>query len=150
MRSIACSLISVVFCLVASAQMPPTRQLPTGAAPLAPHPSATRFTFVVAGDNRPAKSNDPLTQPLLDIVRRLAAKPPAFVVWNGDTVFGKRDVGIAAQYADFLHALRKLPAPVFNAPGNHELVVQTNIPCGGWNSELPDWSGSMLARYNKS
>jgi hypothetical protein len=149
MRSIACSFIAAVFCLAASAQMPPAKQLPTGAAPLTRHPSATKFTFVVAGDNRPAKADDPLTQPLLDIVSRLAAKPPAFVVWDGDTVFGKRDVGIGAQYADFLHALRKLPAPVFNTPGNHELAVQTNIPCGGWSSELPDWSGSMLARYGR-
>jgi len=76
------------------------------------------------------------------------------VVWDGDTVFGKRQTGIAAQYVEFLAAMRKLPVPLFNAPGNHELVVQTNIPCGTpddpWNSELPDWSGAMLAQYNYS
>src|SRR5205085_2112283 len=108
--------------------------------------------FVVAGDNRPAKATYPLTQPLLDTVARLAAHPPAFVVWDGDSVFGKRETGIAAQYAEFLGAMRTLPVPLFNAPGNHELVVQTNIPCGTkddpWNAELPDWSGSMAATYS--
>ena len=134
--------------------MPPAKQIPTGAAPLSPHPSVTKFSFVVVGDNRPAKSTDPLTRPLLDIAARLAAQPPAFIVWDGDTVFGKREVGIGAQYADFLAALRKIPSPVFNAPGNHELVVQTNIPCGTkddpWNAEVPDWSGSMAAEYGRA
>src|SRR5213593_1624793 len=143
------SLLAVLLLAAVSihAQMPPIKQLQTGAAALDPTPSATKFTFVVAGDNRPAHWSDPLTQPLLDMIGRLAAQPPAFVVWDGDSVFGKRAVGIAPQYTDFLNALRKVPVPVFNAPGNHELVVQTNIPCGTasdpWNSELPDWSGSM-------
>ena len=72
---------------------PTIKQLPTGAPALQPG-SATSLTFVVAGDNRPASNGDPLTQPLLDIVKRLAAAPPAFVVWDGDTVYGKQDVGI--------------------------------------------------------
>jgi hypothetical protein len=152
MRATIYSLVLSIAAVAASGQMPPAQQLPTGAAALAPNPSATKFTFVVAGDNRPAKSTDPITQPLLDIVSRLAARPPAFVVWNGDTVFGKREVGIAAQYADFLAPMRKLPVAVFNAPGNHELAVQTNMPCGTasdpWNAEIPDWSGSMLAQYS--
>src|SRR5207248_855347 len=63
---------------------PAITQLPTGAPALQANSSAS-FTFVVAGDNRPAKNGDPLTQPLLDIVKQLAANPPAFVVWNGDT-----------------------------------------------------------------
>ena len=151
MRSLACSLTVLAIAAGALAQMPPVKQLPTGAAPLNLRPHATKFTFVVAGDNRPAKSTLPLTQPLLDTIARLAAHRPAFVVWDGDTVFGKRETGIAAQYAQFLRAMRKLRTPVFNAPGNHELVVQTNIPCGTkddpWNAEVPDWSGSMAATY---
>src|SRR2546421_176838 len=69
--------------------LPVAKQLPTGARPLAANPAATKFTFVVAGDNRPAHWSDPLTQPLLDMIERLAVRPPAFVVWDGDTVFGK-------------------------------------------------------------
>ncbi|HEX3068882.1 MAG TPA: hypothetical protein VHX14_09915, partial [Thermoanaerobaculia bacterium] len=65
-------------------------QLPTGATMLDPGLGSTSFTFVVAGDNRPAHSSDPLTKPMLDMVQRLAANPPDFVVWNGDTVYGKQ------------------------------------------------------------
>ena len=138
--------------VAAQAQLPPAQQLPTGAPTLDPSLALTKFTFVVAGDNRPAKAPLPVTQPLVDMVNRLAAQPPAFVVWDGDTVFGKKTVGIQAQYVEFLSTVRKLPVPLFNAPGNHELVVQTNIGCGTkadpWNAELPDWSGSMLAVYS--
>ncbi len=134
-----------------SAQLPPARQLANRAPKLTPHASSTKFTFVVAGDNRPAKASDPLTPALLDLIGRVAAQRPKFVVWDGDTIFGKTAVGTGAQYAGFLRALRKLAVPVFNAPGNHELVVQTNIPCdGGWSAELPDYSGAMLAEYNKA
>src|SRR5437763_4405938 len=132
---------------------PAMTQLPTGAPPLAASSSST-FTFVVAGDNRPAHDGDPLTTPLLAIVKQLAANPPAFVVWNGDSVFGKQDIGIDAQYAQFLAALKPVPVPVFNAPGNHEMVVQTMVACGTtsdpYNGELPDFSGSMMASYQKS
>lgn len=132
---------------------PTIKQLPTG-APALQQGSATSFTFVVAGDNRPASNGDPLTQPLLDIVKRLAAAPPAFVVWDGDTVYGKQDVGIDQQYAQFLAAFKPLPVAVFNAPGNHEMVVQTMIACGTtsdpYNAELPDFSGSMMASYQNA
>jgi hypothetical protein len=152
MRSFVRLFLVLSIAVVAQAQMPPAQPLPTGVPGLDPSPGATKYTFVVAGDNRPAKATYPLTQPLLDMIGRLAAQPPAFVVWDGDVVFGKRLVGIASQYVEFLSAMRKLPVPLFNAPGNHELVVQTNIPCGTkddpWNAELPDWSGSMLASYS--
>lgn len=127
-KSIAVLLLAIG--VSASAQtFPAIDQLPTG-APALQQGSATSFTFVVAGDNRPAKSGDPLTQPLLDIVQRLAATPPAFVVWDGDSVYGKQDVGIDQQYAQFLAAFKPVPVAVFNAPGNHEMVVQTLIACG--------------------
>jgi len=127
--------------------LPPATQLPTGAAALNPSPHATKFTFVVAGDNRPKKATDPVTQPFIDIVSKLAANPPAFVVWNGDIVYGKKETGIRKEYADFLDAARKLRVPQFNAPGNHELVVQTNIPCGQWSAEIPDYSGALPSIY---
>jgi len=155
MRRVQFAALVLFSAITATAQtMPPATQLRNGAARLKANASATKFTFVVAGDNRPAHASDPLTQPLLDLIGRVAASRPAFVVWNGDTVYGKKDVGTAAQYRQFLTAMRKLPVPVFNAPGNHEMVVQTNIPCGSaaslWNAELPDYSGSMAAQYAKS
>lgn len=135
--------------IAADAQMPPATQLPNGAPALNASPLTTKFTFVVAGDNRPKKAKDPLTQPFLDIAGRLAANPPAFVMWNGDIVYGKREPGIDAQYDDFLNAIRKVPVPMFNAPGNHEMIVNTNIPCGQWTAELPDYSGALPAKYAK-
>ncbi|MEA2569328.1 MAG: hypothetical protein QOI24_1329 [Acidobacteriota bacterium] len=133
------------------AQLQPIAQLSTGAAPLASNPSTTKFTFVVAGDNRQAKRGDPLTQPLLDIASQLKASPPSFIVWNGDTIYGKSAIGTAAEYTQFLGAWTSVPVPIFNAPGNHEMVVQTNIPCDAkFNAELPDYSGAMLATYQQS
>jgi hypothetical protein len=148
--------ICVVLLFVAASAFgqtfPTMTQLPTGAAAL-PASNSSSFTFVVAGDNRPAHDGDPLTTPLLDIVKQLAAAPPAFVVWGGDTVYGKQDVGIDAQYAQFLAAFKPVSVPVFNAPGNHEMVVQTMVACGTggdpYNGELPDFSGSMMASYQK-
>src|SRR5437764_15299791 len=109
MRSMVRSLIVLSIAVAAQAQMPPAQPLPTGAPALDPSPGTAKFTFVVAGDNRPAKATYPLTQPLLDTLARLAAQPPAFVVWDGDSVFGKRETGIASQYAEFLCAMRTLP-----------------------------------------
>ena len=146
-------LIAALLAVPALGQMPPITPLPTGAPTLAPNPSATKFTFVVAGDNRPAHRGDPLTQPMLDIVSKLAANPPAFVLWDGDVVYGKEAVQIGGEYAEVIDALKKVPVPVFNAPGNHEMVVQTNIPCGTksdpWNAEVPDYSGAMASIYAK-
>jgi hypothetical protein len=154
MRKILAVLLLAIGVSAFAQTFPTINQLPTGAPALPPNATATSFTFVVAGDNRPAKDGDPLTTPLLDIVKQLAAKPPAFVVWNGDTVYGKQDVGIDQQYAQFLAALKPVPVAVFNAPGNHEMVVQTMVACGTasdpYNGELPDFSGSMMASYQKS
>jgi hypothetical protein len=151
-------LIAVLFVVLftgpAVAQMPSITPLPTGAPALSADPSTTKFTFVVAGDNRPAHRGDPLTQPMLDIVSKLSTSGPAFVMWDGDLVFGKEAVKIGDEYTQVIDALKKVPVPVFNAPGNHELVVQTNIPCGTkespWNAEVPDYSGAMAVQYAKS
>jgi hypothetical protein len=146
-------LIAVLLALPALAQMPAITPLPTGYPPFEPNPSLTKFTFVVAGDNRPAHRGDPLTRPMVDIVSKLAANPPAFVMWDGDLVFGKEAVKIGGEYDEVIDALKRVPVPVFNAPGNHELVVQTNIPCGTksdpWNAEVPDYSGAMASIYAK-
>jgi hypothetical protein len=144
--------LALCFAAALSAQtLPPAAQLKNGAPALRPRPHLTKFTFVVAGDNRSKKATDPPTQAMLDAISGIAAAQPAFVVWNGDTVFGKQDVGIASQYGAFLSAIGKIGVPVFNAPGNHEMVVQTNIPCGTasdpWSAELPDYSGSMAESY---
>src|SRR3954451_4389432 len=110
-------LIAVLFAVPALAQMPSITPLPTGAPALPAEPSMTKFTFVVAGDNRPAHRGDPLTQPMLDIVSKLSTNAPAFVMWDGDLVFGKEAVKIGDEYTQVIDALKKVPVPVFNAPG---------------------------------
>jgi hypothetical protein len=135
--------------LSSSAQLLPITQLPTGAPTLGLGETETKFTFVVAGDNRQAKRDEPLTTPMLDIASRMKSTPPAFIVWGGDTIFGKTNTGIAGEYAQFLGVWKDVPVAIFNAPGNHEMVVQTNIPCDSKSAELPDYSGAMLATYRR-
>jgi hypothetical protein len=131
--------------LAATATFSSIKQVPTGAPPLQPTPAATQFTFVVAGDNRPAKSGDPLTTPLKDIITAIGKTPPALVVWNGDTVSGKKHKAVKAEYTGFLGAFSALAAPLFNAPGNHELV--TDITCGKKSGEYP--SSKLLDDYQQ-
>jgi len=122
--------------IVLAATFPTLTQVPTGAAPLDPTPGATSFTFVVAGDDRPAKKGDPLTTPLKDIIVALERTNPALIVWNGDTVSGKVAKDVPAEYSAFLLAFAGLGhSPLFNAPGNHELVH--DIQCGSKSGEYP-------------
>jgi hypothetical protein len=131
--------------LAAATTFSPIQQIATGAPTLQPNSSATQFTFVVAGDNRPAKPGDGLTQPLTDIIAALEKAPPAFVVWNGDTISGKQTTGLQPQYVQFQGAFAKLTSPLFNAPGNHETV--TDITCGSNSGEWPN--ASMLTQYGQ-
>ena len=121
-------------------------QLPTGAPTLQPSPSVTKFTFVVAGDNRPATRTPDVTQPLLDIVKAVAKNRPALIVWNGDTVSGKELQGLGKEYDHFLKAFASVQVPLFNAPGNHEMV--NDIKCGSDKGEFP--SHDLLLAYGKS
>jgi Calcineurin-like phosphoesterase len=141
----------MLLAVLLAATFPTISQLPTGAPALNPSPSVTQFTFVVAGDDRPAKAGDGLTQPLLDTVAALQKNPPALIVWNGDTVYGKSPDGIAAQYTQFLGAFKGLAVPLFNAPGNHEMVHDLdNCKDKGeypYQDMLTAYTGSMSAPY---
>ncbi len=145
-------MLTAILFAAAAATFPTINQVPTGVGPLTPNPTATQFTFVVAGDNRPAKSGDPLTTPLTDIVAALVKPPPAFVVWNGDVVYGKTHTGIEAEYSQFLAAFASLSSPLFNAPGNHEMskdVTCSKKETGEYPSDkmLTDYSASMAVPY---
>jgi hypothetical protein len=132
--------------LATATTLPPIQQVPTGAPALQPNAGATQFTFVVAGDNRPEDASGGLTVPLKDIISKLTAAPPQFVVWNGDTVYGKTHHGIKDEYKQYLGAFQPLAAPLFNAPGNHELSKK--IKCGKEKGESP--SGKMLDDYQEA
>lgn len=137
--------------LLLAATFSTMKQVPTSAPALQPNPSVTQFTFVVAGDNRPDQASDGLTVPLKAIITAAGASPqPALIVWNGDTVYGKKHKGIKDEYDAFLGAFAALPVPLFNAPGNHELA--TKLDCkekAEFPSEelLDDYQKSMSAAY---
>lgn len=84
---------------------------------------ATHFRFIAAGDNRPASGNAPQPATLSRIFTDARKFKPAFFFWAGDIVYG-HDVDrskLKKQYQDFFDVARLARAPVFNAPGNHEM-----------------------------
>lgn len=104
-----------------------------GTPPLGPTSTPSNFTFVVAGDNRPpsAKGVSPIFESL---PAKIAATGASFVIWTGDTVYGKlkdpasEEKTIKKEYKYFASAIAQANLPVFNAPGNHEMDRKGNVP----------------------
>jgi hypothetical protein len=133
--------ISALFAALASvcvhAQMPVLTPLP-GTGQQTPPSNSDKFTFLVAGDNRPPHSGDP--QPPIPGRIFAAAKNAkvSFVLWTGDTISGKNPTDgtqIQKQYQEFLGIAATAGVPVYNAPGNHELDDANNVP----NSQMLAW-----------
>jgi Calcineurin-like phosphoesterase len=113
-----------------------TAQSPTGFPLLPPvpqtgqlrnKPTATHFRFIAAGDNRPGYSDAPQPGILSRILSDARKFKPAFFFWAGDIVYG-HDVDrekLGKQYHAFFDVARLAKAPVFNAPGNHEMDTVT-------------------------
>lgn len=119
-------------CAIAFGQMPALSPLPqTGSLSKPSDPN--KFVFVVAGDNRPAKSGDPqssVPKNLFCAVRKMNPAA-AFVLWTGDTISGKdpkHPKRIHDQYKEFLQIASTAGVPVFNAPGNHEMDDDKDVP----------------------
>jgi hypothetical protein len=154
MRTLLCSLL---FAAAAHAQtMPQLLPAPAGSPAINPNPTATTFTFVVAGDNRPAQSTCAQPPQLADVVSGIAALKPAFALWDGDIIYGKNASAAAGEYPAFFAAIAKAGAPVFVAPGNHELSLKGTIDCpvpGKKKKEKPidepDPSGQLAAAWAK-
>lgn len=150
--------LSVVVTESAAAQsMPQLAPIPAGSKPLPPNPKAISFTFVVAGDNRPPKSDCPQPPQLGDIVKDIAALKPAFVLWDGDIVYGKEAKKAREQYPGFLAAIAPAGAPVFVAPGNHEMSLKGTVDCPTGKPgkkekpiDQPDPSGKLAKEYRKA
>ena len=123
-------------------QMPALSPLPKTGKLSAPA-DATKFTFVIAGDNRPAHKT--CTQPpapgkIFAAVKGLSPAA-AFVLWTGDTISGKqpdKPNRMQKQYKEFKDIAQTAGIPVFNAPGNHEMDDEDNAP-----------SDAMKALYRK-
>jgi hypothetical protein len=125
--------------------LPPLPQLNTGAAPLSRISESTPFTFYVAGDNRPDKGDD-LAPGFKGMITKMQdATSPAFILWGGDTVKGKKAADVPNQYPKVLAAFGQLKVPVFNIPGNHELDKKGEGDC----NDAADPSGNLLAAYNQ-
>ena len=120
------------FSIAALAQMPALSPLPgTGSLLQAANPA--QFTFVLAGDNRPAHSSDPQSAVPGNIFCAVQRMNPAaaFVLWTGDTISGKdpqHPKRMHDQYKEFLGIAARAGVPVFNAPGNHEMDDSKETP----------------------
>jgi hypothetical protein len=118
--------------------VPQTGQLPE-------NPSATKFTFIVAGDNRPGTKTATQPATLSQLFNNAQSFNPAFFLWCGDTISGHTTDGptLQKQYEKFISAASKAKAPLFNAPGNHEMdtvLTESNV-----TTEMPN--SQMLAFY---
>jgi hypothetical protein len=94
--------------------------------------SSDQFTFVFAGDNRPAHKSCPQPSTPGKIFSAVKDLSPAasFVLWTGDTISGKNPDKhkLDKQYQEFLTIAATAGVPVFNAPGNHEMDDANDVP----------------------
>lgn len=129
-------LFAIQSSVAAFGQMPALSPLPqTGT--LSPS-NSSQFTFVIAGDNRPAKKGckQPPTPGKVFAAVKALSPSAAFVLWTGDTISGKAKhpkdskdaAAIVAEYSEFLGIAKTAGVPVFNAPGNHEMDDHGNKP----------------------
>ncbi len=138
----------------AGAGFPPLAPLPgTGSLGTPADPSS--FVFVVAGDNRPAKSSDPQPKTLGEIVGAVhgMSPSPSFVLWAGDTISGKKpdkEKRMKAEYEEYLGIVKGAGVPVFAAPGNHELNLKADPKGCPKAIDEPDPSGSLLRFWTTS
>lgn len=103
----------------------PLRPLPIEAAgSRASQPAdPNRFSFIVAGDNRSAGRGIPPPPTAERIFTEIHLLHPAFVLWTGDTIYGSEEPVAEArtEYDSFLNQAAQAAAPIYNAPGNHEI-----------------------------
>jgi hypothetical protein len=125
--------LAVLICagaVAAHGQMPTLSPLP-GTGSLSAPSDPSKFTIVVAGDNRPAKATDPQGNTSKEILAAAQKLGPAFVMWTGDTIYGKdpdHAKVLHQEYKEFLEIAKTAGVPVFNAPGNHELDDSNDVP----------------------
>jgi len=136
-RLIVCFSLFATISLCAHAQMPDLTPLPgTGQQTQPTDPD--KFTFLVAGDNRPAHSTDPQPPIPGKIFSAAKAANAAFVLWTGDSISGKNPndgATIQAEYKEFLGIAATAGVPVYNAPGNHEMDDASDVP----NAQMLAW-----------
>jgi Calcineurin-like phosphoesterase len=106
------------------------------------------FTFVAGGDNRPPSDKDDQPPIFQEIVKQLSGTGAAFVIWSGDSVYGKlkdpeKDKDkekIKKEYETFASLIGQANLPIFNVPGNHEMLMKGNVP---------DPTGTLVKYFEK-
>ena len=128
----------------ASERFPELSPLPqTGS--VVPPMDPNKFTFFVAGDSRPHTEKDPPTDAIVKFFNEVARHKPSLAVLTGDTVYGKNpreEKTIQGQYATFLKLAKSGGVPVFNAPGNHEMDDQDDVP----SAQMQKWYSKYMAQ----
>jgi hypothetical protein len=130
-----------------------TGQFPTltpirGTPALGTPTNPSSFTFVAGGDNRPPSDKDDQPPIFQTIVKQLSGAGAAFVIWSGDSVYGKLkdpeknkdEEKIKKEYETFASIIGQANLPVFNVPGNHEMLMKGNVP---------DPTGSLAKYFEK-
>jgi len=85
-------------------------------------PTSQPFAFAVLGDNRGDDSGD---QPpaFLQVLQAVDHTGPAFVLDSGDMIYGHNpdEIQVRDQWRRYREAIKRLHAPMFHVPGNHDL-----------------------------
>ena len=94
-------------------------------------PDGGDLLFVVGGDNRPTGRDAPLPRVTRLIFSEIGMIRPDFVLWSGDVVYGYGDTPaeLSREYDRFAAAAALARAPLFDAPGNHEIHHRDGEPC---------------------
>ena len=140
--------------IAADATMPVLAPLPAGSRPLDPHAGVTAFSFIFAGDNRPAAASCSQPPQLGEIVNAIKTSAPSFVLWGGDIIYGRDATRAADEYAQYIQIVQGAGVPIVTVPGNHEMNVKGTVECpvpGKKHKEKkidePDRSGKLAAAY---
>jgi len=138
----------------ATPAMPTLAPLPAGSQPLDAHASSTSFSFIFAGDNRPAAASCSQPPQLSDVVNAIKSGQPSFVLWGGDIIYGKDVSKAAGEYPGFIQAVQGAGVPIVTVPGNHEMSLKGSVDCpvsGKKHKQKkidePDRSGKLAAAY---
>jgi hypothetical protein len=112
----------------------PTVTAMKGTEALSPPDDPGKFTFVVFGDHRPAKG-EPQPETIKEIFTEINELHPAFAISLGDIIEGKPKSDdphamrrVRQQFKDVLALAVTAGVPIFNAPGNHQMDDEEDIP----------------------
>jgi hypothetical protein len=140
--------------------MPELTSLP-GTGKLVSNPASDCFVFVVAGDNRPKHKTDGPTKTTSQIFTAAQkANPslasckdarPVLVFWTGDSIYGKDpddESTVKSEYDAFLSIAKQAGVPVFNAPGNHEMDDEKDVPNASMHKFYKKFMGEPYGAFS--